>query len=605
MHIVSFAFGDEYYHLSGKRLLAQAEALGIPADVRFLTAEDLGVGDISEVAWHQVCLYKSLFFTEMMAKHGSIMWVDVDTRIVGVPEAPGPGIDFAAFTRGNGDVREFDPYKMTRFWSPSYIYFGDTERGREFCALIKEIALSAPDDVTDDWVLQEAWMRTKPLQVELFARDRKVNVETHSTERTWFIHGDSGNVAEYKSKVIQHSTVMNAGELVVNLAEQYLQQGNPARAMQLGQIAFELGNDSRRLATLRAGLLRRKKSTTQADRVLLDYSARHAEDKSAQLLAARIHAQRKDWVAAQAITNLVQVTGDELESNHARSIAFDTNLEQDAWMQELSDSERPPLWWMKTPYPGNLGDILNPYIVEKVSGRPPRFVSRGYGILAIGSTIRFAIDRTLVWGTGSSRRTQELCPDSKYFAVRGPITAQLVKESGAEHLPQAFGDPALLLPRYYHPIVKKTHKLGIVDHLVFGSQPVSGDVRSISLARVGYKEIEEFIDEMLSCEKIISTSLHGVIIAAAYGIPVQYGVRSRSIKPISGDGMKFDDFFLSIKEKPQVGLDLDAYEQVTLDMAGMVPDPLTIDLDLDALLEVFPWPLPEESDETEESVTAE
>lgn len=595
MHLVSFAVGDEYYHEAGRNLLARAESLGIPADVRFLSARDFGVASNIRVPWHKICLYKSEFFQEMMSLHGAILWIDVDTTLISAPSALGPEVDFAGFTRSTGDIRTFDPYRFTRFWSPSYVYFGDTERGREFCNLIGDIARDAPSDVTDDWVLQEAWNASKPLQVEIFSSDRKVRSLASVTDRTWFLHGDSGNVSENISKVRQHPPLMSGAEVVVDLAEKYWNAGNVENATQLSDIAADLGNDSRRLVTLRSSIYRQKKMPSQADRLILDYCARNRDDKSAQLLAARIHERRMDWIAAFAILERVAAEDNDIEAAHAQSILFDVQLEEKAWSDGLVADDRPPLWWMKAPYPGNLGDILNPYVVEKVTGRPPRFVSRGQGILAIGSTIRFAQKGTMVWGTGCSRRSQVLCPDANYAAVRGPITLQLLKQAGVVELPEVMGDPALLLPRWYNPTVEKAYKLGIIDHVTFDNptapvQPISDDVLRISLARVGYAEIEKFIDELLSCEKIISSSLHGIIIAAAYGIPVQYATRSRSMRGISGDGMKFEDFFLSIGEKVQTAIDLDDYSEITLALAEKVPtDPFDVNVDLDSLVEVFPW----------------
>ena len=55
--------------------------------------------------------------------------------------------------------------------------------------------------------------------------------------------------------------------------------------------------------------------------------------------------------------------------------------------------------------------------------------------------------------------------------------------------------------------------------------------------------IEEVIDKMLSCERIISTSLHGVIVAHSYKIPalwLKYGDK------LAGDDIKFYDYYESV-----------------------------------------------------------
>ena len=66
-------------------------------------------------------------------------------------------------------------------------------------------------------------------------------------------------------------------------------------------------------------------------------------------------------------------------------------------------------------------------------------------------------------------------------------------------------------------------------------------MREIEILRVARAGIEAFLDEMFGCETIVSTSLHGLIIANAYGIPARLASFVDSDRQIHGDGMKFDD----------------------------------------------------------------
>src|SRR5690606_12257421 len=95
--------------------------------------------------------------------------------------------------------------------------------------------------------------------------------------------------------------------------------------------------------------------------------------------------------------------GSDSDRAWARSRLMLVGLDRRARERHIADAARPPLWWMEGPYPGNFGDVLNPYVVERLSGRPPLRVPKGKGILAIGSTIKFAREGTLVWGAGTAR----------------------------------------------------------------------------------------------------------------------------------------------------------------------------------------------------------
>ena len=72
----------------------------------------------------------------------------------------------------------------------------------------------------------------------------------------------------------------------------------------------------------------------------------------------------------------------------------------------------------------------------------------------------------------------------------------------------------------------------------------------IDIFRKTPQEIENFINELCSCEKIFSSSLHGVIVAQAYGVPAQWITVKNT--PIHQDqNFKFEDYFLGTKQEVQ------------------------------------------------------
>ena len=223
-------------------------------------------------------------------------------------------------------------------------------------------------------------------------------------------------------------------------------------------------------------------------------------------------------------------------------LARNTSLWVKGLVKRVAYRDKVPLFWSKS---NNWGDALNPYLVERIAGRGPRFEQAEFTLKyqMIGSILQRADSSTIVWGSGliSADAIFSKTPKS-ILAVRGAKTLDRVTAHLNGDLEPAIGDPALLLPRYYVPECpgNKEYRLGIIPHLTDRTNPwirecsSTGGVLLIDIEQ----PIESFVNQVNSCEAILSSSLHGLICADAYEIP-----RARLVlnDEIVGKDFKFED----------------------------------------------------------------
>lgn len=237
----------------------------------------------------------------------------------------------------------------------------------------------------------------------------------------------------------------------------------------------------------------------------------------------------------------------------------------------------------------NWGDHINPYLIEKMSGKT--VLQSTFGgtehLLAIGSILRNANRNSIVWGSGFiSKKSKFRSAPKLITAVRGPLTGQRLEELGA-YDPKVYGDPALLMPRFYMPKVIKKHRVGLVAHY---AEKNDDSVRHLSGLGVKLVDIqlpvEEFLDKLCECETIISSSLHGLIAADAYGVPNRWLMLSNKLV---GGEFKFQDYYRAIGAFDQTPTTLS--EVMAIDSLATLEESASkkeINLDLDKLVSVFP-----------------
>lgn len=210
----------------------------------------------------------------------------------------------------------------------------------------------------------------------------------------------------------------------------------------------------------------------------------------------------------------------------------------------------------------NFGDSLSPLVVRLLSGAEVAYAPiERCDLVAAGSllnavirrqwrrTLAWRLEPIKVWGTGSlSRRRLDARPRLAIAAVRGPLTRD------AMGLPKstALGDPGILVDRLVGRSAR-AHRWGIVPHYVDYSLPAVQEMARRTpdscIVDLRQPDVLATARTIASCDFILSSSLHGLIAADAFGIPSVWVSLSDGL--VGGD-WKFRDYFQSVEREVPV-----------------------------------------------------
>lgn len=188
----------------------------------------------------------------------------------------------------------------------------------------------------------------------------------------------------------------------------------------------------------------------------------------------------------------------------------------------------------------NIGDYLSYWVVDfakKANGITDDRVKKTQHLYAIGSILDFGFQDATVWGSGLIREKSDFkwrkFRKLDIRSVRGPETRRVLMDNGYQ-CPESYGDPAILTPLLYTPDnIQKTHEYKVIQHY---SLPKASEN---SLSPVVGKDWTVFIDQLVEAKLVISSSLHGIILAESYGIPAVM------LKPGNLDYFKYRDYYYS------------------------------------------------------------
>ena len=135
-----------------------------------------------------------------------------------------------------------------------------------------------------------------------------------------------------------------------------------------------------------------------------------------------------------------------------------------------------------------------------------------------------------------------------YHAIRGQVTKKLLGSVYGIELEDdvVLCDPGILISKLYQPKnnIKKKYKIGIVPHWSEENKVkelYEHEYRVISIQR---DNPEKFVNDLLECDIILSSSLHGIIFSHSYGIPA-YHIEFNDLT--NNGNFKFNDYYSSFK----------------------------------------------------------
>lgn len=238
-----------------------------------------------------------------------------------------------------------------------------------------------------------------------------------------------------------------------------------------------------------------------------------------------------------------------------------------AFAQNIPYQGIPLYYWQQQSFV-NFGDYISLKLVERIVNTPVK-VHKNFPwnkyvkLIAVGSMMSFAKDGDVIWGTGINGKLL----DKKHYpfthldirSVRGPLTRAYLKENLGIIAPEIYGDPALLIPYLFPEFKKKKNPSRpyiIIPHFTENKLFPKNECPQVVYPTEPWDEI---IRQILDSEFVISSSLHGLIIADAFGIPCRM-LKITDTEPL----FKYQDYYFgtnrpnftfatSIEEALQIG----------------------------------------------------
>lgn len=222
----------------------------------------------------------------------------------------------------------------------------------------------------------------------------------------------------------------------------------------------------------------------------------------------------------------------------------------------------------------NFGDLLSSLLIQKFCHLDSEWSKpQDSDLVMVGSILEHLPSsyKGIVAGSGKLHDTNSmLLSFANILAVRGPLTAKALRLKKDVVL----GDPGLLADELVED-KDKEFDLGIVAHWTDKTLEQNPIFKKFNpkIIRVDDDPLK-VISEIGRCKKIVSSSLHGIILADAFGIPRRIEIPPRSLTHPQQEGglFKWKDYSASIEMKLEIGVTQLADRNIIMDKKNELYD---------------------------------
>ncbi len=224
------------------------------------------------------------------------------------------------------------------------------------------------------------------------------------------------------------------------------------------------------------------------------------------------------------------------------------------------------LWWEKVK---NFGDLLTPYLLRELGIVPVLTSVEDADLVGVGSLVQHLPSDYggTLWGCGLIMDRAYPLPAATCLALRGELTRDRLGSPQVD----ALGDPGLLVSERVRR-VGICHDVGLVPHYAHRDDPrlaglVTGHGSGVTVIDVQARP-QTVARRIASCRVIVTTSLHGLVVADSFGIPA---VWLRLSKSLYGGDFKYRDHETVARPSRTRGLDLEEVDSLSSAMTAAVP----------------------------------